>query len=85
MRLLLQIFFLLLILFLGWDQPFRDICARVFPWTDIQPSRLARLRAVANPTGARIKSGTAEPAPASPQGMESTSSLNQRPPERSYR
>ena len=80
MRLFLQVVSLAVVVFLGWNEPFRDMASNALPWADIAPSRLAvikeRARRAAIPQE-RFEVPT--PRPASGSGFESTSPL-QKPP-----
>jgi hypothetical protein len=76
MRFLLQTLGLLIIVWLGWNQPYRDVSASVFPWANIAPSRLGvkKARAELASTMANSPDG-AQTSRREP--FKSTSSLNQ--------
>ena len=46
MRLLVEILLVILMVCLGWSQPFRDHIANLFPQAGIAPSRTAQLAAI---------------------------------------
>lgn len=45
MRYLLQILGLLIIVCIGWNQPFCDVARMILPWAQIPPSRLSLIKA----------------------------------------
>lgn len=47
MRILLQILGLLIIVCIGWNQPFCDVARMILPWAQIPPSRLSLIKAKA--------------------------------------
>jgi hypothetical protein len=51
MRFLLQILGLLVIVLIGWNQPFCDVARALLPWAQIPPSRLSVIKARSNAAG----------------------------------
>jgi hypothetical protein len=68
MRFLLQLLGLLVIVCIGWNQPFCDVARTLLPWAQIPPSRLSVIKA-------RAAAAAAQPPPPS-SGLKFTPQYN---------